>query len=112
MRVRSPAFGGAWVPVFASEAARRAAETHWPVGLNARELRCIVCNPSQPTPQVPPGFLTIPSCWEAVHGPWNSHLGNFKGVIGQRCLLWMCMQQAACISQTCSVCHQSGKPDC
>lgn len=66
MRVRSNTFGGAWVPVFTSEAARKASETHWPVGLNMRELRCIVCNPSHPTPQVshdvsgPMAVFTLP----------------------------------------------------
>ena len=52
MRVRSPSCGGCWVPVFDTATARKAEETFWPVGLTAHDMRCIVCSPANPVPQV------------------------------------------------------------
>lgn len=52
MRVRSPSYGGCWVPVFDTATVRKSDETYWPVGLTAHDLRCIVCNPTNPVPQV------------------------------------------------------------
>ncbi|KAG2451888.1 hypothetical protein HYH02_003663 [Chlamydomonas schloesseri] len=52
--VRTPDFGGRWVPVFEPPAARRASEVLWPVGLSSEQLYAIVCKPAEPRPQVSP----------------------------------------------------------
>lgn len=54
LRVRSPQYGGAWVPVLDTEAAARASEAWWPVGLSGDALTCIVCPRSHPHPVLHP----------------------------------------------------------
>ena len=55
-RVQSVEFGGTWVPVFSSAAVREAGEERtgqvfWPVGLNEKELYCVVCKDGATEPQ-------------------------------------------------------------
>ena len=52
MRVRSPAFGGSWVPVFDAATQLSASQSCWPVGLDQQSLYCVIGPAAQPWPQV------------------------------------------------------------
>ncbi|KAG2485280.1 hypothetical protein HYH03_015955 [Edaphochlamys debaryana] len=52
--VRTPDWGGRWVPVFEPPAARRSAEALWTVGLTAQQLYAVVCRAEAPRPPVSP----------------------------------------------------------
>ena len=52
MRVRSPAFGGSWVPVFDAATQLSASQSCWPVGLDQHSLYCVIGTAAQPWPQV------------------------------------------------------------
>ena len=52
MRVRSPAFGGSWVPVFDAATQLSASQSCWPVGLDQQNLYCVIGTAAQPWPQV------------------------------------------------------------
>ncbi|GIL74869.1 hypothetical protein Vretimale_2446 [Volvox reticuliferus] len=52
--VRTPDFGGRWLPVFEPSADRRHSEVLWPVGVTSNQLYAIVCKPTEPRPQVSP----------------------------------------------------------
>lgn len=56
LRVRSPEYGGSWLPVFVAAAERKGAEHFWVFSLSMRskEVQCIVCAHS-PEPIVPSG---------------------------------------------------------
>jgi len=51
LAARGPDFGGAWVPVFSSAAARKASEVHWIAGLGETGVYCVVCPATAPYPQ-------------------------------------------------------------
>ncbi|KAK9809234.1 hypothetical protein WJX72_011841 [[Myrmecia] bisecta] len=72
MRLRSPDFGGSWVPVFSSAAARKGSEVYWPVALTEHDMHCIVCSSSSPQPQVIPGrrpvLSLVPLAVAVLHG--------------------------------------------
>jgi hypothetical protein len=61
VRLRGEAFGGAWSPVFSTDAVRsNKAETHWVVGLSTKELFCVVCKLPESAPTVQPRpFLSV-----------------------------------------------------
>ena len=52
MRVRSPAFGGSWVPVFDAATQLSTSQSCWPVGLDQQSLYCVIGPAAQPWPQV------------------------------------------------------------
>ena len=52
MCVRSPSFGGSWVPVFNAGVQCSASQSCWPVGLDQQSLYCIIGTAAQPSPQV------------------------------------------------------------
>ncbi|GLI69517.1 hypothetical protein VaNZ11_014153 [Volvox africanus] len=52
--VRTPDFGGRWLPVFEPPADRRHSEVLWPVGITSNQLYAIVCKPTEPRPKVSP----------------------------------------------------------
>ena len=52
LAARGPDFGGAWVPIFSSAAARKASEVHWIAGLGETGVYCVVCPATAPHPQV------------------------------------------------------------
>jgi chromosome transmission fidelity protein 4 len=55
LRLRTGDFGGAWVPVFSSSAARSSdAERHWVVGLSGAEVYAVVCKAPDSAPAVAP----------------------------------------------------------
>lgn len=66
MRLRTPDFGGAWVPVFDTASARTdreaTSETYWPVGMSEGEITVIVCGEQRPHPSVVPApvLSTLP----------------------------------------------------
>ena len=62
LRVRSPQYGGTWVPVFSAQEAQKGSEVFWPVAVGERELTCVVCTPQRPFPAVqpPPVLSTLP----------------------------------------------------
>ncbi|GAB4823682.1 hypothetical protein N2152v2_010728 [Parachlorella kessleri] len=53
LRMRSPDFGGAWVPLFSSAAERKGSERFWVFGVSAQQLQCIVVSGGE-EPAVPP----------------------------------------------------------
>jgi chromosome transmission fidelity protein 4 len=54
LRLRTPEFGGAWVPAFSAAAERKGAENFWVFAVGGGEAQCIVCaNASEPA--VPSG---------------------------------------------------------
>lgn len=53
LRLRSPQFGGAWVPVFDADGARKGSESFWVAWLGREALSCVVC-PAGGQPQVHP----------------------------------------------------------
>ena len=55
LRLRTGEYGGAWVPVFHSAAARSSdAERHWFVGLSGAEVYAVVCKAPDAAPAVAP----------------------------------------------------------
>lgn len=65
VRVLVAGFGGSWVPVFTSEAARASdAERHWIVGLSRNEVYAVVCKAPETYPQVSPRpvLSALPLC--------------------------------------------------
>lgn len=53
IRVLVAGFGGSWVPIFTSEAARASdAERHWIVGMSRNEVYAVVCKAPETYPQV------------------------------------------------------------
>jgi len=75
LAARGPDFGGAWVPVFSSAAARKASEVHWIAGLGETGVFCVVCPATAPYPQVH-HWLSL-NCYHfwvrtvAHHGTWT-----------------------------------------
>ena len=61
LAARGPDFGGAWVPVFSSAAARKASEVHWIAGLGETGVYCVVCPATAPYPQVNQCYASLPS---------------------------------------------------
>jgi len=57
LRLRTPSFGGAWMPAFSAAAERKGSEHFWvfAVSVAAKEVQCIVCANS-PEPTVPSGL--------------------------------------------------------
>lgn len=53
LRLRSPQFGGAWVPIFDATRARKGSEAFWVVWITRDALSCVVC-PAGGQPQVHP----------------------------------------------------------
>lgn len=52
IRLRNHDYGGCWVPVFTASAVRKNAELYWPVAVDLRQLMCVQCTATQPTPTV------------------------------------------------------------
>ena len=52
MRLRSPEFGGTWMPVFDSAAEQKNKETFWPVAITRQALLCVICREHTPCPAV------------------------------------------------------------
>ena len=52
MRLRSPLYGGSWVPVFEASKGCSESQTCWPVGVSASEIYCIISPASTSGPQV------------------------------------------------------------
>lgn len=53
LRLRSPQFGGVWVPIFDATLARKGSEAFWVAWLGRDTLSCVVC-PAGGQPQVQP----------------------------------------------------------
>ena len=66
MHVRTPDFGGTWIPVFNSDQARSdreaTSEVYWPVSISRSDLVVVVCSEQRPHPSVLPApvLSTLP----------------------------------------------------
>ncbi len=52
LRMQTGDMGGAWVPMFSSDAHGRPGEVYWPVGVLGGELACIICSAAAQHPRV------------------------------------------------------------
>ena len=52
MRLRSPEFGGSWMPVFDTSSEQKNKETFWPVAITRQALLCVICRENTPFPAV------------------------------------------------------------
>ncbi|KAK9868467.1 hypothetical protein WJX84_006627 [Apatococcus fuscideae] len=54
LRLRTPDFGGGWMPAFDSAAEQKNKETFWPVAVTQQALSCVICREHTPVPTVTP----------------------------------------------------------
>ncbi len=52
LRLRSPDFGGTWMPVFDTATEQKNNETFWPVAVTRQALSCVICREHTPFPTV------------------------------------------------------------
>lgn len=75
MRLRTPAYGGSWVPVFEASKDCSESQTCWPIGISALEIYCIITPANSNGPQVDSSFESKSVCRNMFMPPFRKCFG-------------------------------------